>query len=163
MRRLPRGALGLGVGVVLSVVVAVGVGVASGADEDAPEDATWEQAPDSNFPDPQIAVLDSPLDVVGTSLSLTPPNVELKAAAVDGAAAVETAELEFGPSAKPDRVTATLAWDEEGKRLVWAISFTGICVPALGRYNDPCTSNEWIAIVDATTGKFEGMVSFRDV
>jgi len=163
MRHLPRGALGFGVGVLLSVIVAVGVGVAYSSDVDVPEEATWEPAPDSNFPDPQIVVLDAPLDVIGTSLSLTPPNVDLNAAAVDGAAAVETAELEFGPSAKPDKVTASLAWDEEGKRLVWAVSFAGICVPALGGYNDPCTTNEWVAIVDATTGKFEGMVSFRDV
>jgi hypothetical protein len=163
-RRTPNGLVGA-LGLVVVVVVA---GVARSASDvgEAAEGQRIMRAPDINFPNPLIEVLPGSLDVPGTSLSLRAPGDRASAEHITGSAAVEKAEAEFGPSAFPEKVTASLAWEKEGGRLVWAVSFEGICVPEAGPPgfpHDPCATNEWLVIVDATTGSVAGMVSYRTV
>lgn len=161
MTKLPRGLVGFSAFLVVMIAATT---IAMSAQSDPPaEVATVERAADSNFPEPMIESLVEPLDIEGTSLSLSPPGVALAAAPIDGKAAVEIAEGEFGPSAFPDQVTASLAWEDEGSRLVWAVSFVGICVLERGPagHDGGCGAQELIVIVDATTGHVDGMVSYR--
>jgi hypothetical protein len=127
---------------------------------DAPEVATIERAPDSNFPSPQTAPLTETLNVPGT-ITLEPAEAEVTP--VTWIEAVEIAENEFGPTAFPDSVTASLAKDEKG-RLVWAVSFEGLCVPAFGpssRSSEEfeCASDRLVVLLDAETGSVDGLVS----
>lgn len=127
------------------------------------ESATIERAPSSNFPDPVIEPLHESMSFEGTSLTLTPLSMDLPPMPIDGLAAVQIAEGEFGPSAFPTKVTASLALDRDGTA-VWAIFFDGICVPIFGppsREADPsgCASNTLIVIVDATNGQVYGAIT----
>ena len=163
MKQLPGGTLGFAALLGIMVAAGIGAGVAYSA---STQEETVHRAPDSNFPEPVIEVLETRLNVPGTSLSFSPPADSKTVPAVDGTTAVEKAEDQFGPSAFPERVIARLAWEEQGGRLVWAVSFQGICVPDFGPAgfeHDPCGTNEWMVVVDASTGVVDGMVSFRSV
>lgn len=161
-RKLPSGALGLLT--LLGVLAAAGVTESTAEDHVPGEAATPEYAPDSNFPEPVIESLSRPLDVPGTSLSLRPPGSGISAAVISGAAAVEIAEREFGPSAFPKQVVASLAQEAADSRLVWAVSFKGLCVPLFGPPGNTdldCAGDELVVILDATTGQVDGLVSYR--
>jgi hypothetical protein len=163
--RPPRGIVGFTALASVLAVAGAANGLSGDSEPSAPsvEVATPEYAPDSNFPEPSIGALPAAIDVPGTSLSLRPPDVAIETAAVRGRVAVEIAEREFGPSAFPESVSAWLAQEGDSGRLVWAVSFRGICVPLYGPPGaaDGCASNELIAVVDAVTGQVDGLVSFR--
>jgi hypothetical protein len=161
MLRYLRSGLGGAIIVVLFLAAAAVGAMRAAEPTDTPEVATIERAPDSNFPTPKVAPLKATLNVPGT-ITLEPTKDEVTP--VTWIEAVEIAEDEFGPTAFPDSVTASLAKDETG-RLAWAVSFEGLCVPVFGpvsRSSDEleCASDRVVVVLDAKTGSVDGLVSF---
>lgn len=113
--------------------------------------ATSREVPGGALPPAEIGVLTENYG------ALVPPPIGA-APGVPGDAAVETAALSFSPTFSADRVVARLAEDESG-RLVWAVFFSGACVPVSGpagmdRTDLPeCAGDGWLVAVDATTGQ----------
>lgn len=157
-RRIPQGLIG----VVALAKVALVAGVALSVDSsELARSKDSSAAPESNFPSPSVEVLEARFSLPGSSLDLRPPNASTDEARITGPDAVDLAETELGPDAFPTTVTARLAWDQSEGRLVWAVTFEGVCVP---KYGPPgtepgCASDELVAIVDATTGNVDGLVS----